>query len=126
MMNESLPTPLRILIVDDHPGFRADIRKMLEESGHHADEAGTVIQAIPLIESGSYNVILLDYRMPGHDGLWLLRNTRIPRNTKVLFMTAHGHNELLMEAFRVGVKGYIIKPFEKEDLLNHLAFHAAR
>lgn len=126
-MNQSnVSGSLRILIVDDHQAFRTDIRKMLEESGHFADEASSVVQAVPMVESGHYQMVLLDYRMPGHDGLWLLRNTRVPRTTKVLFMTAHGHNELLMEAFRVGVKGYLIKPFEKEDLLNHIAFHAAR
>ena len=116
---------LRVLIIDDHQAYRADIRKILEEDGHQVDEAVSVTQAIPMVESGNYNMVLLDYRMPGHDGLWMLRNTRVPRHTKVLFVTAHCHNELLMEAFRVGVKGYLIKPFEKEDLLHHLAFHAA-
>ncbi len=88
------------------------------------DDAASVAQAIPMVEDALYDFVLLDYRMPVHDGLWFLKNTRVPRLTKVLLMTAHSHNGIINEMFRAGARGYLIKPFEKEDLLCHLAFHA--
>lgn len=126
-MNTSAPAldePLNILVVDDHDALRAEIRAMLAEQGHAVQEAASAAQAIPLVQQQQFDFILLDYRMPFHDGLWFLRNVALPRETRVLLMTAHNHNDLIAAMFKAGAKGYLIKPFAREDLMHHIAFHA--
>jgi len=115
---------LKILIIDDHAGLRKEIRTMLEEHGHDIQEAASAYQAMPLVRDNLFDFILLDYRMPLHDGLWFLRNVELPRETRVLLMTAHNHNELVTAMFKAGAKGYLIKPFGREDLMHHINFHA--
>lgn len=120
----ALVESLNILVIDDHDGLRAEIRAMLEDEGHAVQEAAGAAQAIPLVRETRFDFILLDYRMPLHDGIWFLRNVELPRETRVLLMTAHNHNELVAAMFKAGAKGYLIKPFGREDLMHHLNFHA--
>jgi CheY-like chemotaxis protein len=120
----AIDEPLNILVVDDHDGLRAEISAMLVEQGHAVYEAASVAHAIPLVQSQVFDFILLDYRMPYQDGLWFLRNVDIPRETRVLLMTAHNHNDLITAMFKAGARGYLIKPFAREDLMHHLTFHA--
>lgn len=115
---------LKILVVDDHDGLRKEVRAILEEHGHDVKDAASAHKAMPLIRDQVFDFILLDYRMPLHDGLWFLRNVELPRETRVLLMTAHNHNELVTAMFKAGAKGYLIKPFGREDLIHHLNFHA--
>ncbi len=115
---------MRVLVIDDHEGFREEILAMLGRNGYEADTAGSAMQAVPLVESGAYDLVLLDYQMPEHDGLWFLRTARIPTRTKVILVTCHAYQQLINEMFRAGAAGYLIKPFEEEDLLRHLEFHS--
>ncbi|MBN1270218.1 MAG: response regulator [Kiritimatiellae bacterium] len=117
---------MRILVIDDHQGVRDEIRRILMQNGHDADAVGSADAAIPLIETGNYDFALLDYQMPEHDGLWLMRNTRIPPRTKVVLVTIHTNHLLISEMFKAGVVGYLIKPFDEDDLLRHLAYHSNR
>jgi DNA-binding response OmpR family regulator len=117
---------MKVLIIDDHKGFRDELRQILTRHGHEADDVQSASEAIPLAETGNYDFLLLDYQMPEHDGLWFLKNAHIPSHTKALLVTGHVHNLLITEVFRAGACGYLIKPFEEEDLLRHLAFHFRR
>lgn len=117
---------MKVLLVDDNPAFREEVRRMLERHGHEADEAESASQAIPLVEAGAYDLVLLDYQMPEHDGLWFLRTARRPGRTKVLLVTNHEQPRLITEMFRAGVAGYLIKPFDEDDLLRHMDFHFRR
>jgi two-component system, chemotaxis family, chemotaxis protein CheY len=82
------------------------------------------VDAIPLVESGEYDFVLVDFSMPEHDGMWFMRNVKKPRHTKALLVTAHVNNQVINHMFRVGASGYIIKPFEEEDLLRQLQHHS--
>jgi response regulator of citrate/malate metabolism len=60
--------------------------------------------------------------MPVNDGAWFLQKFRVPRKTKVLLITAFVDREVIRKMFSLGASGYLIKPFEKEDLLRHMNF----
>ena len=115
---------MKILVLDDNKGFRDEVLSILARNGHEGDGAGRAVDAIPLVESGRYDFVLVDYHMPEHDGLWFMQNVKRPRHTKALLVTAHVNNHLINKMFDVGACGYIIKPFEEADLLRHLEFHA--
>jgi DNA-binding response OmpR family regulator len=117
---------MRVLIIDDHKGFRDELRQMLTRHGHVVDDVESAKDAVAMAETAVYDFLLLDYQMPEYDGLWFLRHARIPRHTKVLLVTSHTHNTLLTEMLRAGAVGYLIKPFDEEDVLRHLAFHSSR
>jgi len=115
---------MKMLIIDDHKGLRDELRQMLTRHGHEVDDVESANGAILPAETGNYDIILLDYQMPEHDGLWFLRNSRIPRRTKVILVTSHAEPRLINEMIRAGAVGYLIKPFEEDDLLRQLAFHS--
>ena len=115
---------MKILIVDDHPGLREEIQGMLTRRGHMADAVGSADDALPLLATGDYDFLLVDFQMPVHDGLWLMKHRPRPTRTKALLITAHVDRSVINEMFNAGAVGYIIKPFGEEDLLRHLAFHS--
>lgn len=111
-------------MLDDHEGFRREMVEILTRNGHEADGVGRAQDAIPLVESGSYDFVFVDYQMPEHDGLWFMKSITLPRRTKALLVTAHVSTTLINTMFQVGASGYIIKPFEEDDILRHLEFHS--
>ncbi|MGD9874036.1 MAG: response regulator [Kiritimatiellia bacterium] len=115
---------MKILVLDDHAAFRGDVLAMLTRNGHEAHGVATAASAIPLVEGGDYDFVLVDYNMPEHDGIWFMKNVRWPRRTKALLVTAHTNRQVINAMSEAGVRGYIIKPFDEEDLLRHLDFHA--
>jgi two-component system, chemotaxis family, chemotaxis protein CheY len=116
---------VKILIVDDHRGYREEVARMLIHNGHETKGAETAEEAIPLIESGDFDYALVDYSMPIHDGLWLMQHARCPRRTKALLVTAHIDRQMINRMFGAGICGYIIKPFDEEDLLRNLEFYSS-
>jgi len=114
---------MNVLIVDDHEAFLEEVRRMLTRHGHSVDDARSAAAAIPPAETGNYDIILLDYQMPENDGLWFLKNARIPHCTKVLLVTSHTEPQLINEILHAGAAGYLIKPFDEDDLLRNIAFY---
>ncbi len=114
---------MKILVLDDHDGFRNEIVDILIRNGHATDGVASAIEAVALVEDGDYDLVLVDYNMPDHDGLWFMKNAKRPRSTKALLVTAHVDRGIIDEMFRSGAAGYIIKPFGEDDLLHHIGFH---
>jgi len=105
-----------ILIVDDDPGVRALLRRVIGDMGYQVVEAGDALSALELLEQGSVSLALCDVRMPGRDGVWLVDQilTRFPGTpvalaTGLLEMDPH-------VTLRSGVVGYVVKPFKRADL----------
>lgn len=115
---------MKILVVDDHDGFRQEVVSMLKKNGYAAEDVGTSDAAIPLVERGTYDFVLLDYSMPVHDGLWFMQNVKKPDCTKFLLMTAQKNLYIIFAMIRAGSDGYIIKPFDEANLLQHLDFYS--
>jgi two-component system, LuxR family, response regulator FixJ len=115
---------MKVLVLDDHAGFRDEVVAMLIRNGHEAFGVSMATSAIPLVESGDYDFVLVDYHMPAHDGIWFMKNTQWPRRTRAILVTAHVNVQVVDTMMKAGAAGYLVKPFDEEDLLRHLTFHA--
>lgn len=111
----------RILVVEDDASQREIIADILRDSGFQVDTAANAAQALALVEAQTYDALLTDVRMPGQDGMELLRAVkRIRPDLEVIMMTAHGTIRSAVAAMREGASDFLEKPFEKEELLHVL------
>jgi DNA-binding response OmpR family regulator len=115
----------RILIIDDEPDVNMVLKQVLELNGFNADSYDDPILALEHFKAGLYDLILLDIKMPGIDGLRLYQEMKkIDSKVKVRFLTA---SEMYYEHFRNEEEFSIIdkdlflqKPIENEDLINKI------
>jgi DNA-binding LytR/AlgR family response regulator len=119
---------MRVLIVDDEPPARAEMRYMLEKIGEvgEVDDAETAIDALARLQEYRYDLVLLDIRMPGLSGLDAVKviNRANPR-PHVVFVTAY--EEHAVEAFEVEADDYLLKPVSERRLRHALErVHTAR
>lgn len=120
---------VKILIVDDLPTVRMILREMLGQLGFQnifeaedGDHAWNLIQEA-LKEDQAFELILSDWNMPGVSGVDLLRQIRgmpVTQNLPVLMITAEGDQAHFTQATLAGVNGYIVKPFELDQLREKL------
>lgn len=110
--------PESILIADDEPGIRESLADVLQDCGYEAHTAADGLEAIEKIEKNDFAVVLTDIRMPGADGLEVLKKARAGSpQTIVLVMTAHATVETAVAALREGAADYVLKPIVFEDLI---------
>ena len=108
----------RILVVDDERKMRVVLRSLLELEGHQVEEAADGAEALVAVERRPPDLVLSDIRMPGLDGLTLLKELKareIP--SEVMLMTAHASAQTAVEAMRAGAYDYIVKPFDNDEVL---------
>jgi DNA-binding NarL/FixJ family response regulator len=111
---------LRILIADDHPMFCHGIRMLLESKPDFevVGEAATGEEAIDLACSLIPDVILMDIRMPGINGIEATKEiVKLHKNIKILMVTMFEDDASVLTAMRAGARGYILKDAEREDIL---------
>lgn len=110
---------MRILIIDDDPGVRSYILRVLEESDFHGDAvAGPEEGRDRLAGNGAYDAILLDVSMPHQTGWEFLEDLRARGDeTPVIFLTAHHTVEERVRGLRLGADDYVLKPFEASELI---------
>lgn len=107
----------RVLIVDDEPVIRMDLRAMLESMGHAVvGEADNGETALSLARSLQPDLVIVDIMMPGMNGIELSRQLAKERIAPVLILTAYSEEAMIEGADRAGVLGYIVKPFREADL----------
>lgn len=103
----------KILIVDDQFGIRALLSEVFQDEGFDTLQASNGNDALQLITAEQPDMILLDMKIPGMDGLEILRKIRGNRNeVNVIIMTAYGEASRMKEAKSLGVLAYIAKPFD--------------
>ncbi len=108
---------LNILIVDDEDIIRELLADYFREVGHDVEEASDGIEALQMIKERSYNIALVDIRMPGMDGLALLEAVGPLRpDLPVVIITGHGDMESESRARRLGAADFLTKPVAIEDL----------
>ncbi len=105
-----------ILLIDDDRNLREVVGYMLEEAGHRVTAAESAEVGLALFARQRPDLVLTDVRMPGQDGLEVLAAVR-PQGVPVVVLTAHGTVRQAVEAMQRGASAYLLKPFEREELV---------
>ena len=107
-----------ILVVDDEKGQRDILKAILVKQGYEISTSSNGMEALRLFKETPFDVVLTDLKMPGLDGIELLRNILKEKSpVSVVLMTAHGTINSAVEAMKLGAFDYLVKPFEMDELL---------
>ncbi|MCP5117531.1 MAG: response regulator, partial [bacterium] len=112
-----MPTPARILVIDDEEAARYGIVRALQAEHHVIEEASDGQQALEKLREFDPDVVVSDINMPRIDGLTLLKRVNDAEDPPlVVLITAYGSEEVAVEALRAGAFNYLPKPFELDKL----------
>jgi len=118
---------MRILVIEDDPTVGTFVKRGLEEQRWQVDLVASGDEGQRLAEAGSYDVIVLDMRLPGKSGMEVLRDLRGRGFEKpVLVLTAQDAVDAKVDALRAGADDYVTKPFALEELLARVEALARR
>jgi DNA-binding NtrC family response regulator len=108
----------RLLVVDDEARFVETLSKRLTARGFYVEGASSGQQALGLLESRPFDVVILDVRMPGMTGLDTLRAIRkVQPLVKVILLSGHASINSAVEGMRLGATDFLLKPADLDDLL---------
>jgi len=111
----------RILIADDEADIALILKLQLEDAGYRTVRARDGVEALEMLAKESFELILLDIKMPRMDGIEVLKRVRSSYPSMVVvMMTAHGNEEIAVAAMKEGALDYIAKPFSNEDMLKRV------
>ena len=117
----------RVVIAEDEAIIRLDLREILEQQGYDVvGEAGRGDDAVDLARALHPDLVILDVKMPGLDGLSAARLITGERLAAVLVLTAFSQRELVDEARDAGALAYLVKPFQEKDLVPAIEVALAR
>jgi two-component system, response regulator PdtaR len=112
------PAPLRVLVAEDESLIRLDLVEMLREEGYEVcGEAGDGQAAVELAHELRPDLVVLDVKMPVLDGLSAAEQIVRARIAPVVILTAFSQRDLVERAREAGAMAYLVKPFQKKDLL---------
>ncbi len=109
--------PVRVLVAEDDAIIRMDLKEMLEEESYEVLEAGDGQTAVDLARQMKPDLVILDIKMPVMDGIEAARHISEERIAPVLILTAYSQRDLIEQAAQAGAMAYLVKPFQKQDLL---------
>ena len=110
-----------VLVVDDEDEFREMTSKILTKRGLHVQNAESGLKALEILEHSRTDVVLLDVKMPGMDGIETLRKIRsLKPLVEVVLLTGHASVESGIEGMKLGAFDYLMKPIETDPLLQKL------
>ncbi len=117
-MTASASSPRRVVIAEDEAIIRLDLREVLEEEGYEVvGETGRGDEAVELVRDLRPDLAILDIKMPGRDGLAAAGEIAAERLAAVLILTAFSQRDLIERARDAGALAYLVKPFQKSDLV---------
>jgi response regulator NasT len=109
---------IRVVIAEDEAIIRLDLKETLEEEGYDVvGETGRGDKAVELVRELRPDIAILDIKMPGMDGIEAARHITKDRICGVLVLTAFSQREVIEEARDAGALAYLVKPFQKTDLI---------
>lgn len=119
--------PTRVVIAEDEAIIRLDLRETLEEEGYEVvGETDRGDEAVELVRRLSPDVAILDIKMPGLDGVSAAREIAGERRAAVVILTAFGQRDLIERARDAGAMAYLVKPYERTDLIPAIEVAMAR
>jgi two-component system, response regulator PdtaR len=108
----------RVVIAEDEAIIRLDLKETLQEEGYEVvGETGRGDEAIQLVREHEPDLVILDIKMPGMDGLAVAREIAGERRAAVLILTAFSQRDLIEQARESGALAYLVKPFERSELI---------
>jgi response regulator NasT len=121
------PDKTRVLIAEDEAIIRLDLKEMLEEEGLQVvGEAADGEAAVRLAAEKHPDLVIMDIKMPGMDGLTAAEKLAETGEAAVLILTAFSQRDLVERAAEAGAMGYLVKPFQKSDLMPAIQVALAR
>lgn len=110
-------TKNKVLIVDDQNGIRILLVEVFSSEGYETFQASNGKQALEIVKNHAPDIVLLDMKIPGMDGLEILKHIKnIDSETKVIMMTAYGELDMIKEATELGALMHFTKPFDIDEL----------
>jgi DNA-binding NtrC family response regulator len=111
----------KILLVDDEVVFTQNMSKLLENRGFIVTAANSGDEAIRSLEQKDFDVVVLDLKMPGMDGITTLKEIKkLGLFTETLILTGHGSIDTALEAIKLGAYDYLTKPCEIDELVGKI------
>ncbi|MFN8211165.1 MAG: sigma-54 dependent transcriptional regulator [Bacteroidales bacterium] len=121
-----MPRKISILIVDDEESVRDSLYNWFIEDGYRVECAEDAKKALNILESDDFDIVLADIKMPGMDGLEMLKRIKsLRKDSIVIMMTAFATVDTAVQALKDGAFDYVTKPFDPDDL-SHLIRNASR
>ncbi len=116
---------ISLLVVDDEESVRTSLHNWFREDGYEVGTAKDAYEALQLIERAHWDILLLDIKMPGMDGLELQRRVRqVNKDVIIIIMTAYASVDTAVQSLKEGSYDYVVKPFNPDEL-SHLIRNAA-
>jgi AmiR/NasT family two-component response regulator len=120
-------TATRVVLAEDEAIIRLDLKELLEEEGYDVvGETGRGDEAVSLVRELLPDLVILDIKMPGLDGLTAARQIAGERLAAVLVLTAFSQRDFVEQARDAGALAYLVKPFQKSDLIPAIEVALAR
>lgn len=108
----------RVLLVDDETIFTKNMSKLLKNRGYQVTAVNSGDAAIRELEQNRFDVVVLDLKMPGMDGITTLKESaKLGLFTETLILTGHGSIDTALEAMKLGAYDYLTKPCEIDELV---------
>ncbi|WP_066073014.1 response regulator [Neobacillus soli] len=107
----------KILIVDDQFGIRILLNEVFQKEGYQTFQAANGVQALEIVKKHDPDLVLLDMKIPGMDGIEILKRMKvIDPDIRVIIMTAYGELDMIQEAKDLGAITHFAKPFDIDDI----------
>lgn len=107
----------KVLIVDDQFGIRTLLNEVLQKEGYEIYQAANGLQALHVMKQHAPDLVLLDIKIPGMDGLEILKKMKeINPEIRVIIMTAYGELDMIEKTKKLGALAHFSKPFDIEEI----------
>ncbi|NMD70038.1 response regulator [Bacillus sp. DNRA2] len=107
----------KVLIVDDQFGIRILLNEVLQKEGYQTFQAANGVQALEIVNKNMPDLVLLDMKIPGMDGIEILKRMKVVEpDIRVIIMTAYGELDMIQEAKDLGALTHFAKPFDIDDI----------
>ncbi|MDP4084231.1 MAG: response regulator [Bacillota bacterium] len=114
----------KILIVDDQFGIRILLNEVFQKEGYNTFQAANGVQALDIVKKHDPDLVLLDMKIPGMDGIEILKRMKvIDPDIRVIIMTAYGELDMIQEAKELGAITHFAKPFDIDDIREAVRKH---